>query len=448
MKLCMYCSIISLFPEFFDGPLQNGLMQRAREAGLVSFAFHNPRDYATDKHRHIDDRPYGGSPGMVMQPAPVAAALRAATTHEQAQGLAQAKGQGKHRALLLSPSGRPFDQAMARELAAHCENGHLTLVCGRYEGIDARIEELFCLESVSVGDFVLNGGEAAALCLIEAVSRLLPGFMGHEASGDEESFSAGLLEYPHFTRPEEFEGLAVPQALLCGDHAKITLWRRQLSLQRTLERRPDILAAASLTEADTAFLRTLPRRKHSAALYCALVHYPVLDRMKNSVAVSLTNLDIHDIARSSYTYGLGGFYIISPLTDQRELLDAILAHWVDGQGGQANPDRKKALETVRACPDIESAMGSIAAMHGSAPFVCGSSAKHAAAQEISFQGLADTLTNRPVLLLFGTGQGLAPEALALCDAVLPPIRPLSDYNHLSVRAAAAIVFDRIVGDWR
>ena len=448
--------IVTLFPEFFTGPLTSALMQRAREAGIVDFSFHNPRDAATDRHRSVDDRPYGGGPGMVMLPGPMASVLRSLGFGPRGQ-----KQPG--RLIYLSPKGRPLDQRLARELtqntqgdpAVAADSGaaqapDITLICGRYEGMDARIEALFPVESISVGDFVLNGGEAAALCLIESVARLLPGFMGHEESGEDESFSRGLLEYPHYTRPEEFEGLPVPDILRSGDHARIALWRHRASLALTLENRPDLLADAPLTAADRDFLREIPLRRDGRNLYCALVHHPVLDKEKNSVAVSLTNLDIHDIARSSCTYGLGGYYVLTPLNDQRELLAAILDHWTKGAGKRGNPDRDAALGLVRAGATVEEAAADVAARTGQEPLVVGTSAGTADAgpEIMSFLRIAEVLRERPVLLLFGTGHGLAPEALRLCHAVAPPLRWHGAYNHLSVRSAAAIIFDRILGDWR
>jgi tRNA (guanine37-N1)-methyltransferase len=408
----------------------------------------------------VDDRPYGGGPGMVMLPGPVAETLRA-LGHRP-------RGERQPGPLLfMSPKGRMFSQALARELATGTVRdffappvaGHeaepdkpafLTLLCGRYEGLDARIEDIFPVEPLSVGDFVLNGGEAAALCVIEGIARLLPGFMGHEDSGEEESFSAGLLEYPHYTRPEEFEGRAVPDILRSGDHGRIALWRRQASLLQTLEARPDLLGGAALSEADGAFLQSLNHERPGRNLYCALVHYPVLDKAKNSVTVSLTNLDIHDIARSSCTYGLGGYYVLTPLDDQRELLQSILGHWREGPGRRGNPDRDTALSLVRSGAAISDAVADITNTTGQEPLVIGTSARPEAAGPpiAGFDVIVRMLRHRPVLLLFGTGHGLSPEVHALCHAFAPPLRRYGGYNHLSVRSAAAIIFDRILGDWR
>jgi tRNA (guanine37-N1)-methyltransferase len=420
--------ILTLFPEFFAGPLTSALMQRARDAGIISFSFHNPRDEATDRHRSVDDRPYGGGPGMVMSPGPVAAALRALGFGARGQ-----KQPG--RLICLSPAGRPFSQQLARELALRgpgesrsagreeaADVPDITLICGRYEGMDARIEEYFPVENISVGDFILNGGETAALCLIEAVARLLPGFMGSEASGEDESFSQGLLQYPHYTRPEDFSGLTVPEILRSGDHARIALWRRRSSLALTLQNRPQLLENSRLGVDDRDFLRQLPLNRIGRNLYCALLHYPVLDKEKNSVAVSLTNLDVHDIARSSYTYGLGAYYVLTPLGDQRELLAGILRHWLEGTGKHSNPDRGAALGLVRAGATVDEALADIYERTGQKALLVGTTARILSDghKGVSFAQIAEFLQKQPVLLLFGTGHGLAPEICDLCYAFAPP----------------------------
>ena len=428
----MRINLITLFPEYFDSPLSCGLMQKAREGGLVDFQLFNPRDAATDKHRTVDDSPYGGGPGMVMALAPLVDTLR--------------KIPKPGRILLMAPAGRPFAQALARNLAADMVAGTpLTLISGRYEGIDSRLLELFPITPVSVGDYVLNGGEAACLNVIESVCRLLPGFMGHENSGEEESFSHSLLEYPHYTRPENFAGHIVPEALTAGNHARIAAWRRQESLRITLWRRPELLDAAPLNATDLACLQNLPRLSLGRNLHLALVHYPVLDKDKNSLAVSLTNLDIHDIARSSCCYGLGGYYVVTPLQDQQRLLAELLAHWTTGAGSRSNPDRTEALRLVIAANNVAEVIAQVEARCGERPLVLGSSARPEGA--LTYRDVREALTKRPVLLLLGTGHGLAPTVLEKCDGVLRPLRGASGYNHFSVRSAAAVILDRILGDW-
>lgn len=426
--------VVTLFPEFFDSPLDAALLGRARASGLVSCDFLNPRDFSTDRHRHTDDRPYGGGPGMVMLGEPLAAALRAIPS--------------PGRMLVMAPSGRPMTQAMARQWA---EEDDITLICGRYEGLDHRLNGMFPLEPVSLGDVVLNGGETAALAVIEAVSRLVPGFMGREESGEEESFSAGLLEYPHYTRPEILEGRAVPEILLGGDHARIARWRRDESLALTLERRPDLLDAAPLTREDAATLAELPQERLGRCLHLCLIHHPVMLEAGRCGTSSLTSLDVHDMARLSCGYALGGFHVVTPLEEQLRLLRGIIRHWTDGPGGAGNPDRARALRLVRAAPSLDAAVADVMEITGARPRLVATSAawpedRHAP-PPMTCADVRAWCGDGPVLLCLGTARGLAPEVMARCDGRLRPIRFGGD-NHLSVRSAAAVLVDRILGDHR
>lgn len=429
--------IVTLFPEFFESPLSTALMGRAREAGIVECSLHDPRQFSTDKHRHVDDRPYGGGPGMVMQGEPLARALRSI--------------ERPGRMLFMAPGGRPLTQDMVRDLAREED---LTIVCGRYEGIDARLLQLFPLEPVSVGDIVLNGGESAALSVLEAVARLMPGFMGKEESGDDESFSHGLLEYPHYTRPESLEGLPVPEVLQSGDHARIAQWRRQESVRATLRMRPEMLNEAPLYREDVQTLAETPRDRPGRNLSFCLVHYPVSLGPKKIGASSLTNLDIHDIARISRSYAMGSFYPVTPLRDQLRVLEEILRHWTRGPGGTGNADRAQALGLVQPATSLEEAVAHMTAQHGTRPRLVASSAVWPAKGKASQPGRMP-MTPRdvrrwcdqgPVMLCLGTAQGLAPEVLEQCEGTLRPVRFLG-YNHLSVRSAAAILADRILGDY-
>ena len=429
----LHFHLVSLFTEFYDSPLSTALMAKAQAADILRFSRHDPRTFTTDVHRSTDDRPYGGGPGMVMLAEPLAACLRSIPR--------------TGRMLVMAPGGRPFTQTLARELA---QEEDITIICGRYEGLDARLAEVFPLEPVCVGDVVLNGGETASMAVIEAVGRLVPGFMGKEASGDDESFSHGLLEYPHYTRPEVWEGHAVPEVLRGGNHAAIARWRREESLRMTVRHRPDLLEDAPLTGEDAAVLAETPCLRPGRNLFACLIHYPVLLGEKNSGASSLTNLDIHDIARTSRTYGLGGFYVATPLDDQARMLAGILRHWTAGPAARHNPDRAEALGIVRHVDVMENAIADILARTGLRPRVLATSAQWPRKQEapsIPLVQVREWLRSGPVLLCFGTGHGLAPEALAQCDGQLRPLRFSGGYNHLSVRAAAAITLDRILGDF-
>jgi tRNA (guanine37-N1)-methyltransferase len=234
-------SIFTLFPEMFRGPLDESIIARARERGLIEIALHNPRDATTDRHHVVDDYPYGGGAGMVMKPEPLFAAVEAIY-------------QGGP-IILLTPQGRLFTQAIARELAAE---PRLTLLCGHYEGFDERIRVHLATDEISIGDFVLTGGELAAMAIVDAVARLLPGVLAADST-EEESHSTGLLEYPQYTRPPEFRGWSVPEILLSGNHAAIARWRRKEALRRTRARRPDLLAHVDLTKLDRTLLAEIER---------------------------------------------------------------------------------------------------------------------------------------------------------------------------------------------
>ncbi|WP_376696456.1 tRNA (guanosine(37)-N1)-methyltransferase TrmD [Wenzhouxiangella sp. EGI_FJ10305] len=232
--------VITLFPDWIDSLKQLGLTGRAIADGRVELRCWNPRDYAEGVHRSVDDRPYGGGPGMVMRPEPLAQSIEAARGDD-----------ADVRVGCLSPQGRPLDQAAVQELA---ERERLILVCGRYEGIDERVMEAMVDEEWSIGDFVLSGGEPAAAVMIDAVVRLLPGVLGHELSAEQDSFSDGLLDCPHYTRPETWRGHAVPEILLSGDHARIERWRRARAIERTRRRRPDLLGKREIDADDEKIL--------------------------------------------------------------------------------------------------------------------------------------------------------------------------------------------------
>ena len=432
--------IVTLFPEFFESPLACGLLGKAVDEKIVKIHFHNPRQYTNDLHQSVDDRPYGGGPGMVMLLDPLIKTLnkiKEINSTESEQGQAATPPS----TLLMAAAGKPFSQAMAAKLALQKS---LTIICGRYEGVDARLPELAPLTPISIGSYVLNGGETAALTVIEAVCRLIPGFMGHEDSGTEESYSAGLLEYPHYTRPSDYQGLTVPNQLLSGNHAQIERWRRAQSLCSTWRLQPELLDELFFDDFDISILRQLPRNRLGRNLFVALVHYPVLDKEKKTVAVSLTNLDIHDIARCSCSYGLGGAYIVTPLKDQKQLLKEILQHWKNGPGGVANPHRSQAFASINPADSVEEAIEQITQKTGQVPYVLASSAQGPGS--ISYKGMRKILAKQPALLLLGTSQGLAPSIIKQCQGMLPPLRYLDSYNHLSVRMAGAIMVDRILGD--
>lgn len=247
----MRFDVFSLFPEVFAPYLNTSIMQRARERGLLEVHVHNIRDWATDRHHITDDEPYGGGGGMVMKPEPIYAAIEAVLGSPPGCPV-----------ILLTPQGRLFTQSIAQEFTyrQHEPNSQaprLALLSGRYEGVDERVRQHLVSDEISIGDYVLTGGELPALVFIDALTRLIPGVLGDPTGAWKDSHAAGLLEHPHYTRPADFRGWTVPEVLLSGDHARIARWRRQKALQRTWERRPDLLARAVLTEEDRRFLERL-----------------------------------------------------------------------------------------------------------------------------------------------------------------------------------------------
>jgi tRNA (guanine37-N1)-methyltransferase len=259
--------VFTLFPDVFEPYLQTSILQRARQRGLVEVNRYNIRDWATDRHHVTDDEPYGGGGGMVMKPEPIFAAVEGVLGAPPACPV-----------ILLTPQGRLFTQAVAMRLAAPLldrpaqaegedlqpENApllHLALLCGRYEGVDERVRQHLVADEISIGDFVLTGGELPAMVVIDALTRLVPGVLGDPDGPWDDSHASGLLEYPHYTRPPEFRGWRVPEILVSGDHARLARWRREQSLLRTRQRRPDLLASASLSESDRKFLRELEEQE-------------------------------------------------------------------------------------------------------------------------------------------------------------------------------------------
>ncbi len=243
--------LLTIFPEFFVSPFEHGVVARARKAGKIAIETHDLRDYAFDNHRTVDDRPFGGDEGMVLKVEPIFLAL---------EQIAGGQPEARRRIALLSAQGKLFDQATAARLASYEE---IVLICGRYEGVDERVMEHLADEEISVGSFVLSGGEWAAGMVVDATARLAPGVLGNEASSQRESFApdeagrAGILDFPHYTRPAEFRGWATPEVLLSGDHDKIRRWRRQTALAKTARNRPDLLAGAALSDEDREFLEQI-----------------------------------------------------------------------------------------------------------------------------------------------------------------------------------------------
>ena len=429
----MRFTVISLFPEMLGAALAASVTGRAQSAGILTFNFVNPRDFTNDRHRTVDDTPYGGGPGMVMKVEPLAAAIEAVSTADPPP----------HR-VLLSPRGTPLTHSRVRALA---EFDHIALVCGRYEGIDERVCQLGLIdEELSIGDYVLSGGEIAALAVIDAVSRHVPGVLGEAASIAEESFADALLEYPQYTRPAVYRGLTVPEVLLSGHHGRIAEWRRARSLALTAERRPDLLARQRLSHGDRKLINDSPAARLARRTSVILLHYPVYDRAGQIITTAITNLDLHDIARSVSTYGIGAYYVVTPVAAQRDKIERILDAWQNSEQDRAD-NRIEALGRIRVAASLEDVTRDVAEASGHRPIVVATSARpgREAIEFNTLHRIANDRANHPMALVFGTGWGLSQEVIDKSDQLLRAVCGPTDFNHLSVRSAVAVVLDRLFG---
>jgi len=418
----MRFQILTIFPDFFERFRKLGLVGRACEEGTVSIETRQLRDFAINTHGQIDDSPYGGGSGMVLRLETAVAAIKAAKEKDP-----------DARVILFTPRGRKLDQPLVRHFVEDAEErkSGFILLCCRYEGVDERIAQHWVDDEISIGDYIIQGGESAAAVFIEATTRLLPGVLGNPESTVEESFESALLEYPQYTKPSEYEGFKVPEVLLSGNHKRIAEWRKKQAYEDTVKRRPDL-----------AGRKEMPRCEISVAL----VHYPVLNKNGEVVASSITNLDLHDIARSACTYGIEKYYVIHPTKTLRRLSEKICEHWETGYGLTYNANRGEALSAISIVPDLEDAITDIEVRTGKLPKIVTTSAKDDP-PGIEFEKLREILygSEDPHLILFGTGWGLTQEVLDRTDYHLKPVKGFTDYNHLSVRGAAAIIFDRLFG---
>lgn len=419
----MHVTILTAFPEFFADFLSTSMIGRAVKNGTIRVDVVDLRSFGTGGYRQVDDYSFGGGGGMVLLPEVMEKAL---------VSLEREGGPGY--VVYPSPQGDPLSQEIVETLAAQ---RHVLILCGHYEGLDERFTARRVDREISLGDFVLTGGEIPAMAIIDAMARLVPGVIGKESAVVEDSFYRGMLDHPHFTRPAEWEGEKVPEVLLGGNAALIEEWRRSSAAERTLSRRSDLIARANI------------RPYLTRGVYAALVHYPVLDRRGEKSTAAVTGLDLSDIARSCRTYGIDRFLVATPLQSQRQLVKTVARHWTEGGGGEANPARKEAFSRLRTAASLSRAIEWIAKREKEPPLIIGTSAKK---REGAFHWLEAKRKilreKKPVLFVFGTGSGLHEEALEQCSVILQPLSGgAEDYNHLSVRTAAGVVFDRFFG-WR
>lgn len=417
----MKITVITAFPELMRNYLASSVLGRGIAAGKLEAEVVDIRGFSEGSYRQIDDYCYG-SGGMMLMAEPLARAVDSVS------------GGAKPYVVYPSPQGVRLHQELVEDLA---RKERLVIVCGHYEGVDERFTEKYVDMEISLGDFVLTGGEMPAMAIVDAVSRLIPGVVGSESSVEEDSFYSGMLDTPHYTRPAQWRGERVPDVLLNGDAKAIERWRRRQSVERTLDRRPDIAGRAGI----------IPWL--SGGAYVMEVHYPVLDKRGEKSSTAITGMDLHDIARACRTYGIKKYLLVTPIAQQREMAKRIAGHWTSGWGADYNPDRREAFSTLKIFASVQKALAWAEEKEKKPVFKIATTAKrHEGAQHWLTLKREILRRDHSPLFIFGTGWGLHDEIMDMADAVMTPIIGGKDgWNHLSVRSAVSITLDRFFG-WR
>lgn len=419
----MKITILTAFPDVMKNYLSMSVLGRAIAVGKLEVEVADLRSFAEGSYRQIDDYSFG-SGGMVLMPEPLGKALT----------LISAVDAEKPFVVYPSPQGVRLHQELVEDLS---RKQHLVILCGHYEGVDERVIKKHVNLEISMGDFVLTGGELPAMAIVDAVARLFPGVVGKSAAVKEDSFYSGMLDTPHYTRPAVWQDEEVPEVLMSGDAKAIEKWRRSEAVKRTLERRPDLLSRAGI----------MPWLDKEA--YVMVVHYPVLDKNGVKSTTAITGMDLHDIARACRTYGVKKYLLVTPLAQQREMAKRIAKHWTEGWGAEYNPDRAEAFKTLKIFASVQKASAWVAEREKNEPYKIATTAK---AYQGAWHWLSikrDVLAKKaPPIFIFGTGWGLHEEILEAADVVMTPIHGgTDDWNHLSVRSAVSITLDRFFG-WR
>lgn len=412
--------------------MQTSLIHRAHQAGKIAFDVDEFFSFVAPKER-IDAPTFGHGAGMLIRPEVVDRAI--ASKEEK---------YGKAFKVFFSPQGKKLDQPLLASIAKRAQEvGHLMLLPARYEGMDARVEEMYADEIISVGDFVLMGGDIPAMMLLEGMLRLVPGIVGKEESVHADSFTGPFVDYPEYTEPVVWHGLEVPEVIRSGNHEAIRQWRADQAAKKTVMHHFAWLRSHEVNEQEKQ-----RAAKFIPPHYVVLMHGDVIvgDGLQVG-ATSVTSIDIHDIARSSATYGIKNFFVTTPLADQQRIVEKLLTFWNTQVGINYNPQRHRALKRVRLTSTIDEVIQAIEAIEGQKPLLVSTSARMMGHQkQISFDDQETVwAAGRPVLFLLGTGQGLSQELVEKTDFLLKPIHGFTDFNHLSVRSAAAIIFDRWLG---
>jgi len=432
----MIISICTLFPKLYTEFINTSLIRRAAQEGLVTFDITSLLSWCAPKER-ADGPTFGHEPGMVIRPEVIERAVRA-----------QDGQHGLSYKIFFSPRGRKVTQTVIQELYEQIQKvgGHVSFFPARYEGMDARVEEEYTSNmqgtTLSVGDMVLMGGDIPTQMVIEALLRYIPGVVGKKESMVQDSFMGPFVDCPAYTAPVTWHGREVPQIIRSGDHRRIREWCTTVAVRDTVLRHFNWIRSYSMTEEErTRAAQAIPPH------YVALMHDQVLLPQGIVGTTSITSLDIHDIARSSKTFGIRGFFIVTPLLDQQKIAQTLLQFWREGSGTTYNPDRHAALATTQVMENYEAVIATIEQQEGARPLTIVTSARpisgvtmlHYTDQEIAWSH------KRPVLIILGTGHGLSPELCSRADYAFHSLQGFSHFNHLSVRSAAAIILDRWLG---
>lgn len=427
----MKISVSTVFPNLYKDFLETSLIKRAQEKDLVQFDVTGFSTFSEAKRR-IDGPTVGHGVGMAIKPEIVERVV-----------LAQEKKYGKSFKVFLTPQGKKLDQALAKELSQKfIEHEHVMLFAARYEGIDERAHEEYADCEVSIGDYILMGGDIPAMALLEAVLRYVPGVIGQKESVEKDSFSSALVDFPTYTTPpQEWKKRKVPDILLSGNHGKIDAYRQSVAAQKTVKKHFEWARSHCVDKKEQEEIA-----RHIPPHYIALLHHDVVIGKGEIGNSSITSLDIHDIARSSKTYGIKKYFLSTPLEDQKKIVHNMLQFWHNA-GVDYNKKRSEAVELVALVESLERCVEEITKKEGKKPLLVGTSARQMGdAELISYYSQEKVWAHdRPVLLIFGTARGLSEELLTKFDYLLMPIEGFSKFNHLSVRSAVAIILDRWIG---
>jgi tRNA (guanine37-N1)-methyltransferase len=430
----MNFSILTVFPEIIQPFLTTSLLKKATEKKLVTFDVTSYFSFAQPQER-IDAPTFGPGSGMLLKPSIVQKAIEA-----------KEKEHGKAFKIFFSPQGEKLDQNLLQKIATKIlSHDHVLLACARYEGMDARVEEEYADLTVSVGDYVVMGGDVPAMIFLEGLLRFLPGVIGRQESVEQDSFTGPFVDYPEYTEPVVWKGKSVPEIVRSGNHGAIAQWRAQQAAEKTIRDHFEWFRSSAMTEDQKEL-----GRSYIPPHYVVLMHSEVVVKdqgEKREGTTSVTSLDIHDIARSARTYGLEEYFIVTKLADQQKVVERLLEFWKTTVGLEYNPERFEAVSRTHLAQDIDEVIKKIEEREGKAPLLVATSARSSEhSNVITYHDQKRVWAHdRPVLFVLGTGRGLTGQLLDRCDFLLEPIQGFSEFNHLSVRSAAAIIFDRWLG---